>query len=50
MDMIGTIWDRLCEDHLYMVSPFLCLKNSKNELKNQAAEWIKMRAIFCAQG
>ena len=33
-----------------LVSPFLCLKNSKNELKNQAAEWIKMRAIFCAQG
>ena len=33
-----------------LVSPFLCLKNSKNELENQAAEWIKMRAIFCAQG
>ena len=33
-----------------LVSPFLCLKNSKNGHKNQAAEWIKMRAIFCAQG
>ena len=33
-----------------LVSPFLCLKNSKNELKNQAVEWIKMRTIFCAQG
>ena len=50
MDMIGTIWDRLCEDHLYIGLTLSVLKNSKNELKNQAAEWIKMRAIFCAQG